>query len=87
MVIAALNPYPCGYHGHPVKDCTSPPAIATRCQKRTPVPPPDRIGSHVEVARLARERLSDGWLAELWEWSPESEKGVDRAPPGMRGQA
>ena len=35
MLVAAMNPCPCGYYGDPTKECTCAPSMVTRYQKRT----------------------------------------------------
>jgi magnesium chelatase family protein len=64
MLIGALNPCPCGYHGDPVKECTCSPAMVTRYQKRISGPLLDRIDIHVEVPRVEYEKLSDNRVGE-----------------------
>jgi magnesium chelatase family protein len=43
MMIAAMNPCPCGYHGDPVKECTCSMSMVSRQQKRIFGPLLDRI--------------------------------------------
>jgi magnesium chelatase family protein len=59
VLIAAMNPCPCGYYGDPVKQCTCTSAMITRYQKRISGPLLDRIDIHVEVPRVEYEKLSD----------------------------
>ena len=59
VLIAAMNPCPCGYYGDPVKQCTCTSSIITRYQKRISGPLLDRIDIHVEVPRVEYEKLSD----------------------------
>ena len=59
MLIAAMNPCPCGYFGDPRRACTCSPATVTRYQKRISGPLLDRIDIHVEVPRVDFEKLSD----------------------------
>jgi len=35
MLVAAMNPCPCGYYGDPTKECTCAPSMVTRYQRRT----------------------------------------------------
>ncbi len=58
MLVAAMNPCPCGYYGDPVKECTCSPAIVTRYQKRISGPLLDRMDIHVEVPRVEYEKLA-----------------------------
>jgi magnesium chelatase family protein len=59
MLIAAMNPCPCGYNGDPVRECTCSPAAILRYQKRLSGPLLDRIDLHVEVPPVEYEKLSD----------------------------
>jgi magnesium chelatase family protein len=58
MLVAAMNPCPCGYYGDPVKPCTCAHAVVTRYQKRISGPLLDRIDIHIEVPRVDYEKLS-----------------------------
>lgn len=49
QVIAAMNPCPCGYLGHPTIDCQCSPAQVARYQSRLSGPLLDRFDLHVEV--------------------------------------
>jgi magnesium chelatase family protein len=54
-----MNPCPCGYYNHPLKDCTcSAPAIQKYIHKISG-PLLDRIDLHIEVAPLSYETLTD----------------------------
>jgi magnesium chelatase family protein len=64
VLIAAMNPCPCGYFGDPVKECTCSPSIVSRYQKRISGPLLDRIDIHVEVPRVDYEKLTDDRLGE-----------------------
>jgi len=64
MLIAAMNPCPCGYYGDPVKSCTCSSGTVTKYQKRISGPLLDRIDIHVEVPRVEYEKLSDRRLGE-----------------------
>jgi magnesium chelatase family protein len=59
MLIAAMNPCPCGYAGDSLKECTCAPAAVTRYQKRISGPMLDRIDIHVEVPRVEFAKLAD----------------------------
>lgn len=48
-LVAAMNPCPCGYFGHPVKACTCTPAAVSRYLSRVSGPLLDRLDLHVEV--------------------------------------
>jgi magnesium chelatase family protein len=59
MLIAAMNPCPCGYHGHPEKQCSCGPGIVQRYINRISGPLMDRIDLHVEVSPVKFEELTD----------------------------
>jgi len=64
MLVAAMNPCPCGYYGDPVKECTCSLANVLRYQKRISGPLLDRIDIHIEVPRVDYEKLSGDRLGE-----------------------
>ncbi len=64
MLVAAMNPCPCGYFGDAERTCTCSPAAVTRYQKRISGPLLDRIDIHVEVPRVDFEKLTDDRLGE-----------------------
>ena len=57
-LIAAMNPCPCGYYGDPVRDCTCPPQLVSRYQRRISGPLLDRIDLFVDVPRVSYEKLA-----------------------------
>ena len=59
MLVAAMNPCPCGYYGDPVRECTCSSSTVTHYQKRISGPLLDRIDIHVEVGRVDLEKLTD----------------------------
>jgi magnesium chelatase family protein len=59
MLVAAMNPCPCGFFGDPVKECSCSPTAIARYQKRISGPLLDRIDIHVEVPRVDYEKLAD----------------------------
>ncbi len=65
MLIAAMNPCPCGYWGDPVRECTCSPSTVTRYQKRISGPLLDRIDIHVEVPRVDYDKLTNEQRGEL----------------------
>jgi magnesium chelatase family protein len=64
MLVAAMNPCPCGYFGDAVRACTCAPSAVTKYQKRISGPLLDRIDIHVEVPRVDYQKLSDDRLGE-----------------------
>jgi magnesium chelatase family protein len=67
MLVAAMNPCPCGYYGDPIKPCSCAPSTVTKYQKRISGPLLDRIDIHVEVPRVDYQKLSDDRLGEASE--------------------
>ncbi len=57
MMVAAMNPCPCGFFGDPYKECTCSPGLIARYQKRISGPLLDRIDMFVEVPRVDYEKL------------------------------
>ncbi|HEY8490419.1 MAG TPA: YifB family Mg chelatase-like AAA ATPase [Dehalococcoidia bacterium] len=58
MLVAAMNPCPCGYYGDPARDCTCSEAAVSRYQRRISGPLLDRIDIFVEVPRVDYEKLA-----------------------------
>ncbi|HEU5228728.1 MAG TPA: YifB family Mg chelatase-like AAA ATPase [Ktedonobacteraceae bacterium] len=59
MLVAAMNPCPCGYYGDPVRECSCSATAIARYNKRISGPILDRIDIHVEVPRVDYEKLAD----------------------------
>lgn len=57
MLVAALNPCPCGYLGDTARRCVCTPGQIFKYQKRLSGPLLDRIDLHVEVPRVAYEKI------------------------------
>lgn len=65
ILIAASNPCPCGYLGHPKRICKCIPAAIIRYKKRLSGPILDRIDLHIDVPPVnERELTGNGPLAE-----------------------
>jgi len=64
MLIAAMNPCPCGYFADHVRECTCSLSMVSRYQKRISGPLLDRIDIHVEVPRVEYDKLTDDRLGE-----------------------
>jgi magnesium chelatase family protein len=59
MLVAAMNPCPCGYLGDPAHACSCTPIAVKRYRSRLSGPLLDRIDLHVEVPAVAYRDLSD----------------------------
>jgi magnesium chelatase family protein len=57
MLVAAMNPCPCGYSGDPVKPCMCSPVLVQRYRGRISGPILDRIDLHIEVPAVKYEQL------------------------------
>lgn len=58
MLIAAMNPCPCGFYNHPDKECTCGPGIVQKYLSKISGPLLDRIDLHVEVTPVNFEELT-----------------------------
>jgi magnesium chelatase family protein len=58
MLVAAMNPCPCGYYNHPEKDCVCGPGIVQKYLNKISGPLLDRIDIHVEVVPVPFRELS-----------------------------
>lgn len=57
LLLAASNPCPCGYLGHPTKHCRCLPGTIIKYQKRISGPLLDRIDLHIDVPVVEHEKL------------------------------
>jgi len=64
MLVAAMNPCPCGYYGDPVRECTCAPSAISRYQKRISGPLLDRMDIFIHVPRIDYEKLADDRASE-----------------------
>ncbi len=58
MLIASMNPCPCGYFNHPEKECVCGPGVVKKYVSKISGPLLDRIDLHVEVTPVSYEELS-----------------------------
>lgn len=59
MLVAAMNPCPCGYYNHPEKDCVCAPGVVQKYLNKVSGPLLDRIDIHIEVTPVGFDQLSD----------------------------
>jgi len=59
MLVAAMNPCPCGFMGDTVHDCTCTPPLLQRYRSKLSGPLLDRIDLHVEVPRVTHKDLTE----------------------------
>ena len=64
MLIASMNPCPCGYFNHPDKECTCSPVMVQRYLNKISGPLLDRIDLHVEVTPVPFNELSSQRVSE-----------------------
>jgi len=58
MLVASMNPCPCGYYNHPEKECVCSPGVVQRYLNKISGPLLDRIDLHVEVVPVSFDELS-----------------------------
>jgi magnesium chelatase family protein len=59
MLIAAMNPCPCGYYNHPTVECTCPPGAVKKYLNKVSGPLMDRIDLHIEVTPVPVSQLNN----------------------------
>ncbi len=64
ILVAAMNPCPCGYYGDPVRECKCSSTVITRYQKKISGPLMDRIDIFLDIPRIDYEKLVDNSMAE-----------------------
>ncbi len=64
MLVAAMNPCPCGFSGDNTKRCTCLPSQIVRYQKKISGPLLDRIDLHIEVPRIPYEKMLENATRE-----------------------
>ena len=58
MLVASMNPCPCGYYNHPDKECVCGPGIVQRYLSKVSGPLLDRIDLHVEVVPVSFDQMT-----------------------------
>ncbi|MFT4070770.1 MAG: YifB family Mg chelatase-like AAA ATPase [Dysgonamonadaceae bacterium] len=76
MLVASMNPCPCGYYNHPDKPCVCPQGAVQRYLNKISGPLLDRIDIHIEIIPVPFEKISDTCSAEM---SGEIRKRVENA--------
>lgn len=64
MLVAAMNPCPCGYFGHPKRECRCAPGQIERYRQRVSGPLLDRIDIHVEAPPVEYAELTSTQSSE-----------------------
>jgi magnesium chelatase family protein len=59
MLVASMNPCPCGFYNHPDKDCVCPPGMVQKYLNKISGPLLDRIDIHIEVTPVPFKELSE----------------------------
>src|SRR5580765_8314689 len=58
MLLASMNPCPCGYYNHPEKECVCAPGVVQRYLSKVSGPLLDRIDLHVEVVPVSFDEMT-----------------------------
>lgn len=64
MLVASMNPCPCGYYNHPEKECVCGPGVVQKYLNKVSGPLLDRIDIHVEVTPVAFSELTAKRISE-----------------------
>lgn len=64
MLVASMNPCPCGFYNHPEKDCVCAPGVVQKYLNKISGPLLDRIDIHIEVTPVPINELADFRPAE-----------------------
>lgn len=64
MLIASMNPCPCGYYNHPEKECVCAPGVVQKYLNKVSGPLLDRIDLHVEVTPVSFDQLTEDRKSE-----------------------
>ncbi|MDD4877155.1 MAG: ATP-binding protein, partial [Dehalococcoidales bacterium] len=64
ILVAAMNPCPCGYYGDLLRECKCSSTVITRYQKKISGPLIDRIDIFLNIPRIDYEKLVDDNMAE-----------------------
>lgn len=64
MLVASMNPCPCGFYNHPEKKCVCPPGSIHKYLAKISGPLLDRIDIHIEVIPVPFDKLSEKSVSE-----------------------
>lgn len=64
MLVAAMNPCPCGFHNHPTRECVCAPGAVSKYMNKISGPLLDRIDLQIEVTPVTFEKISEKSHAE-----------------------
>jgi magnesium chelatase family protein len=64
ILVAAMNPCPCGYFGDMTHECKCSSSVITRYQKKISGPLMDRIDIFLDIPRVEYEKLTGDYLVE-----------------------
>ena len=64
MLVASMNPCPCGYYNHPEKECVCTPGVVQKYLNRISGPLLDRIDIHIEVVPVPFRKLTEARVSE-----------------------
>ena len=59
MLVASMNPCPCGYYNHPTRECVCAPGLVQKYLSRISGPLLDRIDIHIEIIPVPFEKMSE----------------------------
>jgi magnesium chelatase family protein len=64
MLLASMNPCPCGYYNHPDKECVCAPGVVQKYLNKVSGPLLDRIDIHVEVTPVSFDQMTGNVKSE-----------------------
>ncbi len=59
MLVASMNPCPCGYYNHPTRECVCAAGVVAKYLNRISGPLLDRIDIHIEIVPVPFEKMSE----------------------------
>ncbi len=87
MLVASMNPCPCGFYGHPSRDCVCVPYQIRRYENKISGPLRDRIDIHLMVKAVDVEDLIAGVGMQVGVQSASRSQPVSRSQPASRSQS